>query len=324
MEAKMFDTVATVDLGDVDLEDDSFKLSRNKIDEQLKRSVREWGLLDLPVLLRRSVSKSSPDDHGFEYPYQIIFGHNRLRILRELHGDSTAAYTVDRIVPERYVRYAFLKGLRGEIGPVGKVKLLTILRDFLHIDADVITLLCRNLQIPEFISRDERGIHTMSNFPALLRDYLDSRNIGFRVIKDLLRLESDGIHILCSWIEHVNFRVNYFKELVDCMADIRIRDGDLTRLRSLAIPEEKGKREEDLFEEVFRIRYPEYSEQRDAARTIIRSLERRGVEVDFPRYFEDDRIVVKIPVMKREGSPKIVERFEGIDLQEIDQLLSLL
>ena len=51
---------------------------------------------------------------------------------------------------------------------------------------------------------------------------------------------------------------------------------------------------------------------------------RKGVEVDFPRYFENDRIIVKIPVTKREGSSKIVEKFKGIDLQEIDTLLSLL
>lgn len=324
MEDEMFDTVKTVVISDVDLENDFFKLSRNKIDEQLKRSVREWGLLELPVLLRRSVSKSSPDERDSEYPYQIIFGHNRLRLLRELDAASTTAYIVDRIIPDRYVRYALLKGLRGEIGPVGKIKLLSILRYLLHVDEDVIILLCRNLQIPEFISRDDRIIHTIGEFPAVLRDYLDSRNIGFRIIRSILRLESDGISILCRWIEHVNFRVNYFKELVDCMVDIRIRDGGYTRLHSLAVPEEKGKREEVLFEEVFRIRYPEYSEQRDAARELIQSLKRRDVEVDFPRYFEDNRIIVKIPVTKREGSPKMVERFERINLQEIDQLLSLL
>ena len=320
----MFDTVKTVDIREVNLENDFFKLSRNRIDDQLKQSVRNWGLIELPVLLRGSSSEPSPDDHDFTYHYHILFGHNRLWLLQELNITAVTAIISDRVDPDHYLHRALLKGLRGEIGPIGKVKLLSLLRNFLNVDEKVIAQLCRNLQIPDFISRNESFIHAIQDFPAVLRDYLDSRNVGYRIIRNILRLESDDVILLGSWLERINFRINYFKDLVDCMVDIRIRDGDCVRLQALAVPDEKGEREEFLFEEVFRIRYPEYSELRGVARTLIHSLERKGVEVDFPRYFENDRIIVKIPVTKREGSSKIVEKFKGIDLQEIDTLLSLL
>ena len=57
----------------IDLNNDEFKISKPRGDDRLKQSIQSFGLLDPPVVYN--------DDNT----YKIIYGHNRLTILKELN-----------------------------------------------------------------------------------------------------------------------------------------------------------------------------------------------------------------------------------------------
>ena len=103
----------------IDLNNDEFKISKPRGDDRLKQSIQSFGLLDPPVVYK--------DDNT----YKIIYGHNRLTILKELNlaVGSVLCYITDFPEPGLFIDYALLKNFRGEIGPIGKNKFIRILKN---------------------------------------------------------------------------------------------------------------------------------------------------------------------------------------------------
>ena len=58
-----------------------------------------------------------------------------------------------------------------------------------------------------------------------LKDYIDIKDIPFRLIKDIISFDEGIIAELSRWVEKVQIRLNIFKMLVDFLFDIRKRDG---------------------------------------------------------------------------------------------------
>jgi hypothetical protein len=316
-------------LSDIDYENDFYKLSKNPPDGKLVISIRNSGILDLPLLLRNASSDQSVDNS--QSPplthFIILFGHNRLRILKELKYQSVDALVMDRIDPSIFLSCALLKNYRSEIGPIARIKLIAILKYNLNFDDGKIASLCRSdLKVPDFFYKSDAIIQSIISLPAELKDYIDNREIGYKVIKGILALKGEGLSLLNSLIKRINFRVNYFKDIVDFIIDIGKRRGGTGDLKSIDINtiDGRGKDEERVYSEVFRIRYPEYSRMIAEAGDIVSKLKRAGVAVDFPRYFEGNSITVKVTLGKGEGADKLVELLEGIDRREIEKLLKLL
>lgn len=315
-------------LSDIDYENDFYKLSKNPPDGKLVTSIRNYGILDPPLLLRdtgsdQSTGNSHMPPHGY---LTILFGHNRLRILRDLDYQSVDARVMDRIDPSTFLSYALLKNYRSAIGPIARIKLIAILKYTFNLDDGEIASICRSdLKVPDFFYRSYAVIQSVIGLPAELKDYIDNREIGYKVIKNLLALKRDDLSLLNSWIERINFRVNYFKDIVDFMVDIGKRSGGAGDLSSIDISTIEGRSEgeELVYREVFRIRYPEYSRMIAEADDIVRRMRRVGVDVDFPRYFEGSSITVKVSLEKG-GADKLAELLEKIDRREIERLLDLL
>lgn len=325
----MTDGIEKVLLSDIDYENDFYKLSKNPPDGKLVTSIKNYGIFDPPLLLRDAGSEQ-PVGNSRDHPlgkFTILFGHNRLRILRDLDYQSVDARVVDSIAPSAFLSCALLKNYRSEIGPVARIRLIAILKYTFNIDDAAIASICRSdLKVPDFFYGSDAIIQSTLGLPAELKDYLDNREIGYKVIKNLLALKGEGLSLLNSWIKRINFRVNYFKDIVDFMVDIDKRAGGTGDLASIDISTVEGRSEgeELVYHEVFRVRYPEYSRMIAEVDDIVSRLRRAGADVDFPRYFEGNSITLKIPIAKGEGADTLTELLKKIDRGEIEKLLDLL
>lgn len=132
-------TVRDVSLREIDLEGEAFRVSRRHTDDRLRKSILNFGLLELPVLL------------GGVMPFEIVFGHNRIAVVATSGAGSCRALVVDEIGPVEYADYALLKNYRNELGPVGKLRVIHILRERLNADAVMISNVAyAGLNIPDF------------------------------------------------------------------------------------------------------------------------------------------------------------------------------
>ncbi len=163
---------------DIDLQDQTFKLSKNVIKEDLKMSIRRSGILENPVLLKKAGR------------HVVLFGHNRLKVLSELNTKIVKSLIIHEIDPVSYIRYALLKNYRGEIGPFGKIKLISIIKKFLNYDPDDVNRIARDeLNLPDAFTHDRENIDKAISIPDELKNYIDAKDMNFRTIRDVLNLE---------------------------------------------------------------------------------------------------------------------------------------
>ena len=57
---------------------------------------------------------------------------------------------------------------------------------------------------------------------------------------------------------------------------------------------------------------------------IINALRKNKVDIDFPNFFEDDKIILKINIRKNDNIEEMLNRIQGIDKKSIKRLLEFL
>ena len=300
----------------IDFQDQSFKISRPDIENRLRKSLELWGPLEPPLLLKRDTGSCI-----------ILFGHQRLKILSEMKNIECRAYITDSIDLDFYLPQALLKNERGQIGPMGKIRLMGILRERLSCPPDRLEKVAlRALNIPRDFIHNQEMISVLKRIPANLSEYLDIRDISFRVIRELLQLTPGALNLIDHWVRETNPRVNFFRETIEYVHEIYIRDGSLESLSHInpGEIEDRKQREERLHQEVFRIRYPGYSAARQKTEAILDRLKNRGIEIDLPPYFEGRNIRLKLILDKSEEAESIRARLLEIDLKSVEELLRML
>ena len=302
-----------IPIRDINLEDNYFKLSRNNITE-LTNSIASFGALAAPVLLYK------------ESKYSIVFGHNRIKALRELQNEYTDSIVPEDISSGLFLEYAMLKNFRNEIGPIGKVKLLLIMRNYFNFNNERLFALARDINVPKEFIHKTGILESISAFPDDLKDYIDIRNIGYKTIKNILHLPHDGISLAAQWIKNIEPRVNIFKSLIDFSVDIYKRDKTLNALENIVLDsiQDKRKKENFLYNQIKKIRFPQYIELREKAEKILENLKKNGIEVDFPEYFEGDEICIKYRIRKKEGVDLFRKRINEVDMTALERLMELL
>ena len=96
-------------LREIDFDDRYYMIGRDHIDQDLTSSIRNFGVLDPPVIMQTKGK------------FRIVFGFNRLRILKSLGHDAAPALVINKIEPEWYIGRALLKSRRNECGPIGRL-----------------------------------------------------------------------------------------------------------------------------------------------------------------------------------------------------------
>ena len=156
--------------------------------------------------------------------------------------------------------------------------------------------------------------------PVNVLDYIDIKDAGFKVIKDLVNLPDYMIHWFDRVIGIMQVRVNVFRTVVDHLFDLS------KTTDSVALPEFNAKGSDDrmLLENINRMRYPAYSELKDRAAVLIKGLSSRGVSVAFPEFFESGRFTVNVDVGVKDSADDLKSRLHGIDVERLVELALLL
>jgi hypothetical protein len=299
-------------LSDINFSDVSFKISRNSIDDELRLSVIKFGPIEPPVI------------RGGDGV--IIFGHNRLRVLSGNGAESVEAIVPDDIQGGDFARMAILKHYRNEIGPIGRLKLARILSEKFRMEPAEVNRLARNtFNVPDEFAAGGGLMEKALGLPETLSTYIDAKDIGYKIIKTILKMDAESIGLMESWIGAANIRINFFRDMADFICDIRARDGNTAMLKSIdpGSVEDKKQRELYIYNELRKARYPEYTAMKGKADRIIADLKRGGVDIDFPEYFEGDSIGMRITLSRR-NIGGLRELMKSMDIDGIKSLVEML
>lgn len=304
-------TLKRISIREIDRDDAYFKISRNRMDDDLRFSIREFGILDAPVLL----------DEGSRL--RVVFGHNRLEVLAETGAGYADTICLTRLEEEWYIDRLLLKAHRNEIGPVGKVRALAILDEYFGIEPDRRRMIAsRGLRVPGDFAVDQFLNRTVRELPLQLRDYLDCRGISFRVIRDLMGLPGGAVEALSSWVSAFPVKVNIFRSLVDMIADIIDREGWPGSLAAMGDIGPGGviRNEEELRAAVHGARYPEYEAHRQRADDAAEYFRSRGIRVAFPPFFEGDAVELTVRIARGDDPGEAVKALGTLDTDRLRKL----
>ncbi len=309
----VFGAVRPVSLDGVDLLSTTYRVSRKRPLEGLVKSIERFGLLESPVLLREA---------GRLVP---VFGHNRLAALERAGVENFNAVVADVIDPIAYRDRAVLKCSRNEAGPVGRMGMAAILRMLGLGEEELSRTVRHGLELPaEFSSAEMAG--SVMRLPGRLRDYIDLRDVGFKVIKGLLGLPAEAHDFLAGRMDESGIRVNVFRDIVEMMSDILRRDGTLAAVFALPTPETGDRRRDEqlLHDGIYSLRYPAYSELKEKAGRIAAEIERGGCSVGIPPFFEGGEVSLTVRFGRGDNEESIRGKLAGIDARRIGKLVGLL
>lgn len=303
---KIKDT-AVVKINDIS-SNDYFKVSRKNYPENLIYSLKQSGMLEVPVVIKT--------DSG----YDIFTCHNRIKILREAGAADVTCSILDKAEVDLFMKQVALKACRNELGPYGKLKVLSLLHNHFKLNPQTIKEFCSKvLKLPLDIIENEIYLSKILSFPGSLIDYLDEKDISFKTIKDLSRIPDDWLDLLDSWLKSIQVRVNIFRMLADYLFDIYRRGDNIPSLKLLSYSDDKT-----LYDVIFRIRYPEFSKLKSRSESIINDLSGGGLSVDYPDYFERKNFTIKLEIDKRTDCDLQLKKIRDIDSGKIKDLISLL
>lgn len=318
MPGKFNDTTALpaerVPFEQIDWDDRYFKISRDRVDEGLRQSIRDFGVLDPPVAVREGGR------------YRVMFGFNRLDALRELGAGSAGMLIAPAADVKIFCERALVKCFRNETGPIGRVRALVILKD-LGAGSDQLKRVAKQgMRVPEEFAAGGALSSAVTGLPGPVKEYCDYRDINFRTIRDLVRLPGVAVEAIASWLAFAPLRVNIFRFIVDMLSDIQTRDGSLAFVEGIRPGEsdDRKKWDERLYEAVRGQRYPEYAGMQKKADAVAAFYAARGIRVEYPPYFEGDALDVTVRLHKHDDPESVRRRIEDADLSKLKELLELL
>lgn len=285
---------------EIDISDTFFSVTRSHADD-LVSSIREFGILEPPVLEKK-------DD-----AFRVVDGFGRVRAACQLGLDLIPARIVDRVDGSLYISLVVPMAARGEMGPVGKVRALSILRDYCGVnDAD--ERIGRKVFgiAGEFLG-DSTYAATLMSLPLDFKEYLDSRDPGFRYLKLLLDLPVHAIEYFIRITGMVPLRVNIFRSMLDLAVDIIARDGSLPETVFDTGEEDRRKIEDAFYAELFTLRYPEYSALRADVRALVDKISHNAVSVDFPEFFEGGAFRLCVRISASDTADSVRHRLDSVD-----------
>ena len=288
------------------LDDNTFRISRPVVSDALFQSVKELGMLEKPFIL---------DDGDGLLPLTC---HNRIQALRKLEAETVDAFIVKKPDPALFTMNTALKVRRNEVGPAGKCRALLISQKY-NFESEPGRFCKRILNVSPDILDPEFAAKILG-LPETMKNYIDIKDTGFKIIKDLTALPQYMIDWIDGCLGLMQVRVNVFKMIVDQLFDLGKKN------EHVILPVMEGGKPDDrqLLETVSRLRFPEYSRLRDRADSLVNAVSSRGVSVEFPEFFESAGFTVNVNVSVRDSVDAIRARFDGIDAARLADLASLL
>ena len=303
-----------ISLNEIDLENRYYKLSRNLTDEKLKRSISACGIIEPPVLLERNNR------------YIIITGHNRISAAAGLGIQSIDSTVIKQLDYDILANCAVIKCYRNEIGPVGRARLIIIIRKDFNPEKESMLKLARDIELPAEFINDPVLPDRILNLPDGLKDYLDYKDISIKTIKNILRLPDESIIKLNEWVSGITLRANIFKNIIEYLIDIYKKNKSLELISEIDLSsiDDRRLRETYLHDRIFKLRYPQYSDRKEKSDGIIKYFNSMGFKIESPQYFEGEDIALRFLINKRDDLCLLGERLKNINMDDIKKLLELL
>ena len=307
-------TLMTVPVDHIDLKNTKYKISKNNISEDFEKSIKQFGILDTPLLLK--------NDNAFI----VLFGLNRIKASIKVGANSIEACIVDSIEPDQYKKLALLKVERDEVGVIGKVKIFIILKELnVYDDNEMRIILHQGLNLSHQLMKDKMLSIKITSLPQELLDYIDDKNFNFKIIQNVLAMSDEYIEGLTNWIAVSDLKVNLFRRIVEMLYDLSKKNrNDLFDESSIDDIEDRRERANVIFKELFVKRYPHYSSLEELLKKIQQELRKKNWDVQFPQYFEGDRFGLTLMVHRSDNIEIITNRINGIPkglIQELQKML---
>ncbi|MCL1865377.1 MAG: hypothetical protein FWF73_06145 [Spirochaetes bacterium] len=299
--------IVDVNISDI-VYDETFKVSKRNYSDQLHTSLELSGMLELPYLMKKGSG------------YYIFTCHNRIRILQESGVREIRSILLEDPDVEIFMNRLSIKMYRGELGFFGRLKGIYILKSIFKVDeADLKKFGLKILKLQPEILENETLMVNITSLPEVLINYIDDKDVSFKIIKDILLLPHSWIEVISTWLEEIQVRVNIFRAVIDNLYDIYRRGTDISVIKSVEYGDDKT-----LNDNIFRIRYPEFSRLKSKSDVIVNDLSCKGMSIDFPEYFEKSSITLKLEVNKKDDLNSELKKILTMDVEKLKELISLL
>ena len=297
----------------IDTQDNRFKISKNIVSAELISSVKVSGILRAPFVMAANTG------------FCLVTGHNRIAAAK-ISGLATVPVFITNNVSQTIMNEAALKSFNGEIGPSGKLAALSLMRNEFNMDANTVTRFGRDtFAIPEWVFADDVFISNFKKLHNEIKDYFDIRDISFKQIKSFLGLPLEARAWLGKNAAEFSIGLNIFKKMMDLLIDITRRDGHCNFLSNINADITTGRGiAQELLQQIFELRYPEYSSLKKTADSRLKDIQSAGVLVDFPEFFEGGEINIRIPMKKKEGADAFFKKAQKVSKEELQKLLDML
>ncbi len=305
--------ITDVKVSDIDLSDRSFRISRPVTDDRTSRLVERFGQLTIPLITKA--------EKGF-----ILLTGQSSEIDTAYGGRSCIrSIVIDESDWDLYVSETVMMVARGEVGPLGRLKALSILKKHFRMEESRVCEIGRDgYLVPDDFLRGDEIYHKIEEFPPELKDYLERRDISFKIIRILLKLSGEVIEILAGWVRTYPLRVNIFRDLAEMILDLQ-RGGNISAELRNPPPEEIADQrqfEKYLYKKICSLRFPQYSQLKKKAEVLAAELQSESVEIRYPEYFENSQIRLIVTVEKRTDLQLLSGRLE--ELLQSSRLRNLL
>lgn len=302
--------VVLIQLDAIQCDNNYFKISK-PLPKDLARSVLQYGIIE-PVLLLKQNEQHVP-----------VYGHNRIIAAYEAHLNNVPAKIITEFKLEDFLQIVRVKLYHNALGSIGKIKSLYILYDYFNADKKLIMAIARELSLPSPLI-ELTNIKSIIGLPRVIIQYFDSRSISPKFIMPMLRLSQSSINLLGKIISACQPRVNYFNSIVVMVEDIyrmgkdKLLDDSITLLLT-----KENITDDDIYDCIYSIRYPEYSEYMNRIDDIKKKLYAYDIKVEVPAYLEGNSINVVFEVNKNKPLHPLLRKDQNV-LELIESILSLL
>ena len=281
-----------VDLSRIDVEEDTFRITTEQKVDDLMRSIKHLGLLNLPIILEK------------ETEYTVISGFRRIEACRRLNWHELKTRVMDSNT-ERLtcVRYAVTDNtFQRPLNIIEKSKCIMMLSDFYE-DLDSLTDALLSLGLfehPAMIAK----IKAVCDMPESLKNSMFSNTISLSMALELAGLSKDAIEGFVDLFNNLKLSLNKQREILKTVKEIAIRE-DMSVLQVLEAPYLKNiliNKDLDKNQKAHKVRiylkkrrFPTVTTTEQSFQKHLRKLNiRKGMELIPPVNFEGSTYTLKL------------------------------
>jgi hypothetical protein len=244
---------------------------------------------------------------------KLIAIHRLYRAARAAGVERVSFISIENPAAD-YLRGYYLRLLpEGQIAPRSRLRIIDILAA--HGSADS-GLDCRYFGVPAPFSDDAVRRSFLESLSEPVAEFLVQKKIAFKILKLLGEFPPEYAYIPEDAVKAYNMSSSRFREILELAHALIRRDGNPGMYAECHTADE-------LYQAMYRVRYPEYSQRMNAFETIKARLP-EGVQVNMPAFFEGAAVGICINARRKDMGREAIRSLEQLSPEIIRSLLELL